>query len=626
MDLINKEEIEKMTDEWTLYEKGKNFLQKQNFFEKANRNIRFYLGDQWHGAKLGNMPLVQYNFIKPIVKYKVSNLNTKDYEIIIMSNNYDSLEEHEQMNRVCNKLNSHLSVIWEQMKMDRKFRRMKKDSAILGEGILYFYFKKSEESEKEKTENIDRETNINMENIEQLQESEEELTDYNEESTELMQEIVKGEIGAEILNPLDVFYGNENEADIQNQPYILIKKRMDLDAVKELARNNDVPAEEVAQITVDKDVFEQAGDAAKEEVDDQVLVITKLYKKDGTVHYSQSTKTVEIIKDADMELKYYPIAHMIWEDVYGSARGLGEVEPLIENQIETNKTLQRRAFIIQQIAYPKQVVDVEKIKNPSALNKVGARIELNGAIDDINRHIGYLHPTQTSSEAVNLQNELIQTTKELANASDVVTGSVNPEQASGKAILAVQEAAQQPLTENANKATEALEDIGLIIFDIWRAYNVDGMNVLSIKENKDLKDIQDGTKQYEMSTISSEQLEKLKPFIKIEITPKSAYDKYAQEQSFENLLVKGLITLEEYVELLDTNSVMNKRSLVALVRRRKEKQKQVQQIEEQANQKAAELEKEMMLDQKANQIEQDVQMNDIANQTEAQARAIIGGG
>lgn len=617
---LEDEEI-KETNEWQLYEKGKSFLQKQNFFEKANRNIRMYLGDQWHGAKIGNMPLVQYNFIKPIVKYKVSNLNTKDYEIIIMSNNYDSLAEHEEMDKVCNKLNSHISVIWEQMKMDRLYRRMKKDSAILGEGILYFYFKELEENKKE---NKNSEEYRETENVNQIEEQDD-IKDYNEEATELMHKIVKGDIEAEILNPLDVFYGNENEPDIQRQPYILIKKRMDLDSVRQLAKENEVEPEEISKIQADKDVFEQAGDAAKEEVDDQVLVITKLYKKNGTVHYTQSTKTVVIVKDEDMGLKCYPLAHMIWEDVYGSARGLGEVEPLIENQIETNKTLQRRAFIIQQIAYPKQVVDIEKIKNPSALNKVGGRIELNGVVDDINKCIGYLHPTQTSSEAVNLQNELIQTTKELANAGDVVTGSVNPEQASGKAILAVQEAAQQPLIEQSNKAIEVLEDIGMIIFDIWRAYNVNGMNVFTPIDNKDLKDIQDGTKKYEMSTVSYEQLEKLKPFIKIEITPKSAYDKYAQEQSFENLLVKGIITFEEYVELLDPNSVMNKRSLTELIRRRKEKQKQVQAIEEQANQKAAELEKEMMLDQKANQIEQDVQMNDIANQTEVQAQAILNG-
>ncbi len=617
---LEDEEI-KETNEWQLYEKGKSFLQKQNFFEKANRNIRMYLGDQWHGAKLGNMPLVQYNFIKPIVKYKVSNLNTKDYEIIIMSNNYDSLAEHEEMDKVCNKLNSHISVIWEQMKMDRLYRRMKKDSAILGEGILYFYFKELEEKKKE---NKNSEEYRETENVNQIEEQDD-IKDYNEEATELMHKIVKGDIEAEILNPLDVFYGNENEPDIQRQPYILIKKRMDLDSVRQLAKENEVEPEEISKIQADKDVFEQAGDAAKEEVDDQVLVITKLYKKNGTVHYTQSTKTVVIVKDEDMGLKCYPLAHMIWEDVYGSARGLGEVEPLIENQIETNKTLQRRAFIIQQIAYPKQVVDIEKIKNPSALNKVGGRIELNGVVDDINKCIGYLHPTQTSSEAVNLQNELIQTTKELANAGDVVTGSVNPEQASGKAILAVQEAAQQPLIEQSNKATEVLEDIGMIIFDIWRAYNVNGMNVFTPIDNKDLKDIQDGTKKYEMSTVSYEQLEKLKPFIKIEITPKSAYDKYAQEQSFENLLVKEKITFEEYVELLDTDSVMNKRKLVSLIRRRIEKQKQVQAIEEQANQKAAELEKGMMLDQKANQIEQDVQMNDIANQTEAQAQEILNG-
>lgn len=599
----------KNTDEWDLYQKNKNYLSSRSFYDNVNKFIRFYSGDQWHGANLGDMPKVQYNFIKPVVKYKTSNLDAKEYEIVFMSNNYDSIEEHENMDGLCTKLNSHLAVIWELAKLDKECRKMKKDAAITGEGILYLYYKP-----------IDDKKETLKQNGEDRTRGEENIAD-----SELMREVVNGEVAAEALSPLDVLYGNENDNDIQNQPYILIKKRMGLKDVIALAISQNVSQEEIDNIVTDKEVNEEIGDNSQHEVDDQVLVITKLYKENGTVHMSQSTKTVVIKKDIDLGLKYYPMVHMLWEEEYGSARGKGEVEPLISNQIETNKTLMRRAMVIKNIAFPKPVVNIEKIKNPSAINKVGATIELHGGADNINNYFGYIQPTQTSGEAVALQNELITMSRELANASDAVTGSVNPENASGKAILAVQEAAQQPLTEQLYNFKDALVDMGLIIFDIWRAYNVEGMRVFVKKNKDDLKKIDDGKTEYEMSEITTEQLDRLKPFVKIEITPKSAYDRYAQEQSFENLLVKGLITFEEYVELLTPDSVMNKRSLIMLVQKRQAKQQQIQEMQEKINNEHNMLENELKTEQMANQVEVDTDINDIQNKTAMQANQILGG-
>ena len=46
--------------------------------------------------------------------------------------------------------------------------------------------------------------------------------------------------------------------------------------------------------------------------------------------------------------------------------------------------------------------------------------------------------------------------------------------------------------------------------------------------------------------LDTQELAKLKVYIKIDITPKGAYDKFAQEQSLENLLGGGFITFEEW--------------------------------------------------------------------------------
>ena len=584
-----QEEIEKTT-EWEQYERGKNHLRQLGYYELVDKCINFYKGDQWHGANLGDIPAVQYNFIKPIVDYKTSSLDSYEYNLVFHSNNFETEEQSKRMEELCKVLNTHIAVIWELKHMNTKLRKLKKDGAITGEGVLYFYFKK----------------------------------DGNKEN-ELIDDVAEGEFEAEKILTTDIYYGNENDPDIQSQPYILIKQRIPLITAQQIAMANGVSDKDIEKITADTDTSEEIGDASKYEVNDNVLVITKFYKKNGTVHCKKSTRQVVIQDEKDLGLTLYPIAHYIWNDDVGNARGIGEVEYIIPNQIEANKTLTRRVAILKMIAYPKPVVNIDKIKNRSALEKIGATIELSGGVDNINNYFGYIQPTATSPEAKNLQDEIISTTRELANASEISTGAINPEQASGRSILAVQQASQQPLNEQLYRYKEILEDIGEIIFDIWRTYNVNGMKAYSKVENTDLAKIDDGTTNYELVTISAKELEELKPYIKIEETPRTPYDRLAQEQSYENLLVKGLISFEEYVELLGEDSSMDKKALTKLIQKRQEKQQQIQAMQEQANEQANALQNEMATEQLANQVETDVDINRINDETSRQAQAIMEG-
>lgn len=67
---------------WTLYEKGRNYHRQTGIYVDTDRNYRMYNGDQWGGAKLGDVEPVQKNFIKPIVKYKVSVIHDNLYAIV----------------------------------------------------------------------------------------------------------------------------------------------------------------------------------------------------------------------------------------------------------------------------------------------------------------------------------------------------------------------------------------------------------------------------------------------------------------------------------------------------------------------------------------------------------------
>ena len=522
---------------WALYEKGRNYHRQTGVYVDTDRNYKFYNGDQWSGAKLGDVEPVQKNFIKPIVKYKISVIHDNLYAINYSSLNFENRDFYRTSQRYCEMLNRYAMRVWEKDKMDFKGRRVTKDSAINDEGIIY--------------------------------------VNFNKENMEPVNEIVKKN---------DIYYGNENDDDIQSQPYILIRKRMPVSNAIDLAVAEGLSEEKTAFIIGDSDSFEESGEAAKLELDNMVTLVYKMYKKNGTVHFSIATRWITITEDVDTGLSLYPIAHFNWEEKEGSARGEGEVRFLIPNQIEVNRTEVRRVISVKQQAYPQKVADVSKISNPQALNTVGGIIRTNGQpVEDVYKIVGTIPPAQMSPDVKQLQEDLINVTRDLAGAGDTATGQVNPESASGRAILAVQQASQAPMTEQKESYKNFIEDIARIWLEYLIVYAVDGVNL----EEKVTDEIT-GEDVIQLVNVPQATLKQLQATVKIDVTPKGVYDKFAQEQTIENLLIQGFFTpqrvneLETYANVLDDDSVAPKQKILDTVEQIKETQQRIAMIEAQA--------------------------------------------
>lgn len=318
-----------------------------------------------------------------------------------------------------------------------------------------------------------------------------------------------------------------------------------------------------------------------------VTLITKLYKKDGKVHYETGTRFCTIEKDKSTGLKYYPITHMNWKIRKGSSRGEGVVRHLIANQIEVNRTLMRRAIVVKNTAYTQRIVDIDHIQNPEALDKVGTIIKVSGqTVDDVRKIFNIVNPAQMSTDVEKLQNDLIQITRDLQGAGDIATGSVNPTEASGKAILAVQRASEMPLTEQVTYLKSSLEDLARIYFDMIVTYS--GKTITLEEEKYDEQTEETYIVPVEYPTYI---LEQLRLTVKIDITPKSPLDRFAQEESIENLLQAGFFNperlneLKVYAKLLDDDSVMNKQKLLEAIKEIEINQQKIAEIEARNQQK-----------------------------------------
>lgn len=525
----------KETETWRLFEHGRNFLRMNNVYRDTDINYQFYNGNQWEGADTGGIEPVQNNFIETIVDYKLGKVNANLWGINFSSDNFDR-EFRPIAERTCELLNKKAAKVWERDKMDSKIRLLTEDAAVNSEGIIYADF------------DMDNQSPIN-----------------------------------EVLNKCDVHYGNEQNEDIQSQPYIIVSKRVSVIEARQFAEMNGASKEELELIQGDRDSFENSGADSKWEKDPMCTIVTKMWKENGTVWFSKSVKYVEIKEATDSGLTLYPLVHFLWKHKKGSARGEGEVKYLIPNQKEENKTLLRTAISIKHNAYPTKVADVSRIANPQAIGQVGGTIQTNGIVDNVNNIFGYVQPAQMSGDVFKFMGDLISVTRELRNASDIATGGINPEDASGRAILAVQQASEQPLSKQTMGLKDTIEDLARIWLDMWTIYTPEGMVL-----EEDTIDELTGEEYTRTVEIPESVLQNLKGFVTVDITPKSAYDKYAQEVSIENLLKAGyfnaqrLSELKTYVQLLDDDSVMPKAKLQEAIDYMEEEQLKLAQMKAQA--------------------------------------------
>ena len=513
----------KKTDIWQKYEKCKNYMDGKSIVSKTERNWNFYIGDQWNGIKTGGQELPMLNFIKPIVQYKVSSVAQNAMTAV-----YSDMDANPSLQPVYEKLTKYWQKCWEKSKMNQAAWKALKAAAIQGDSYVYWE-------------------------------------------------------DADILSPPTVipntciFLSNENIDNIQEQEYIIVQERWSYDACVAHARKNKISEKEIKLITTDNDTQSQIFN--KKEVDDKVTVLFYMEKKDGVVRVGRATKTaiiepvepIQSMKDGKplKSLSVYPIIPYVWEQVPNSARGVGEVEQLIPNQLELNKTLARRSMAVSIGAYPRLAYDANAIENPEDLNKVGVAIAVNGGgAQSINQMISYLNATNISSDADKLSNDLLQITKDLAGATDYALGNVNPEQASGTAIIAVRDSAQVPLSEQVARYRQWAEDVSLLWLDLWIAYNPDGISFMADTEEGQIK-----------VDITQEELNALKPTVRIDVSPDNQWTKLAEQQSLDNLFMNNQLTLEEYVEATPDNSSIPKAKLKAIIDKRKQEQ-QMQQIQQ----------------------------------------------
>jgi hypothetical protein len=489
---------EQITEAWRLYELGVayNNSLSPNQYDLVNTNIEFFIGNQWR-----NLPMTEamsqlakpvFNVIKRVGSLFVAALTSSATTV-----NYEPLQNRggdpvaDEGITAAQMASAEVRNLFDKFKMEFRIREALFDGVQTGDYCAHFYWDP---------------TKIPYGGA------------YG---------AYRGEICMELVDGINVMFGNPNTHIVEDQPYILIvgrdtvenlraeykrhhpKKKIDeadniqsdtenqwqaasggkLELIsgdeygkalyvymyrkvsKEVIAKNPDGTDKMEIITDDagNPVLEtRDGELVLDEFGQPVYKTKPVKKWVTTVHVSKHTRSVTIFDDVDTGMTYYPIAWGNWERQKNQYHGRALVTGLIPNQIYINSMFSLVMRHQQQLGFPKILHNGNYI--PQWDSTVGQSIAVWNLPDGIplNSIYSVIQPADMSTQIMSTIQLAIDLTKESLGATDAQLGNVRPDNTS--ALIALQSASQVPLENPMANKYEWVEDIGRILLDMMGTY------------------------------------------------------------------------------------------------------------------------------------------------------------
>lgn len=505
------------TQEWNEKTLGETYNTNLNYYNKTDLCWRFYNGDQWFGIKLNGLSATQYNVCAQGTDYIRASILSRPIKGEYNADNIpeplrDDKSPEAEKNREIRKkvvlLNKAAEMKWEKEKMESKLRDLLLDAACSGDMATHTYFDAS----------VD--------------------TKQNE----------KGDFHTEIIDGANVMFGNPNVQETEKQPYILVIGRDTVQNLKSEAERNKVPKKEIEKIISDRDTEYQVGEWKNVELEgseEDNLKATYVVKyerdpKTKNVFWSKSTKHCVIRSKVDLGINRYPIAFANWKKMKNSYHGNSLIFEYIENQKAINQLFALVIHWARMSAFGKVIIDSSKISQWS--NKIGEVIKADGSVNDV---VKQLEAGQFNSALLTIIDMNIKYTKDFIGANEASLGQINPERASGTAIMLNAKQAAIPHANILANLTQFVEDIYLI----WGEFFLKKYN------NRTLY-VPDKDGRMSAQPYNSDALSDVLLSCKVNVGQSNIWSEPMLVQNLDNLLARDKISTVQYLERIATLNLL----------------------------------------------------------------------
>lgn len=498
---------------WKKYEHDRDYKRSIGLYDRVRRNEAFYLGRQWEGLRVQSLDPLIFNVLRRCVNLFVSMLVSDD--VAVRAQPFDTDAESRKTARILER--AFASAI-ERSGVKALGRPLLKNACVDGDACFYMHFDPALETGQ----------------------------------------AVKGDIAVDLIDSINICFGNPACDEVQRQPYIIIAMRRDVDDIRQEARANGIGADEIEAIMPDESIestrYRLNGKNA------QVTVLLHMRKTENGIAFCKTTRNATVMREKTLPYRLYPVTHLCWNRVRGSCHGESPLTEAIPNQIAINKLYSMYVQCIKQVAFPKIIYDMTRFPGGWS-NDVGKAIGMRGNPNDAIATA--FRAPDISSQVLLLLKQMMTDTAELMGASEAALGTIRPDNTS--AIIAVQNATAAPLELTKMEFYRFTEDWARIFLDLMGVHY--GIRTVTIAD--EIGD--EPTKQsFDFSTLAGQDMR-----LQVDVGAASYWSETMQTMTNDHLLESGIITDPlVYLENVPNYQVRGKNDLLHALRTQRQKTKE----------------------------------------------------
>ena len=408
------------------------------FVSKWPELTNFIEGKQWPAPteETKYLPRPVINVCDQTVENKRSNILSQQLKMQFRLRELPE-DENDAMNDVAQDFSDMAENTWYNVDQDTLTEEMVNDAICIGNGILFYYFDNDYVGGTKKK--------------------------------------YKGKIDGELIDPMDIVYGNNRlkSYQVQKQPFIIIVRSRDADEVRKQAKKNG-EGWELIEPDTNADPDEKYTSAKVESKNsNEVKTFTKFWKENGEVYWCEVTKTSTAQKPRPLapqiegqpneKFTLYPIVHTVLKRKRKCVYGRSLIEDIIPNQKALNWGMGMQLLSVQQTAWPKIIAKVGALTQ-QITNVPGEVLEDNyqGGADGFK----YMQMPNTPNTVPALMQTILDMTRNVVGVSEVSTGESIGANMAASAIIALQNQAQKPNDGYMQIVVQSIQAIG----EIWEQF------------------------------------------------------------------------------------------------------------------------------------------------------------
>ena len=541
-----KELLKEQTELWQMYEEGIDYQNSLGLRAAIPKHVDFYEGKQWPSPteSTKNLPRPVVNIVKMICRSKKSSIMSVPVKLI-----YKSYSPGTDLER----FNSFAESVQREIGQNRIDREAIDDAVKKGSFFYHYYWDKNAVSISGKLE---------------------------------------GSVRCELIDPLNIFFSNPSKTNEQEQSWILISSRKDLNEIAELC-DSDVRVEELKT-----DEGEMTG-TNNREASQKATLLTRYFRKDGEIWCERGTKTLTVnrpfklcpdysyvdnllstlknepnsnenreetqnsaensthiatkfLNKARRGATLFPIVCGYYERREGSIYGISEIEGLIPNQKAINFNIAMSLLNAQQCAWGKYIALPNALKGQKISNTPGqVLIDHSGTGEGIKR----MHEEAVSDAPIALTEALTELTKTFTGANEIIAADKISTNMSGVAIAQLQAQNEVSLEDLRFNFWEAKRKQGLVLAQFFRLYY---FNREYIKKTVD----KDGHECEICDIFSSKEYENSIFDVTVEPVGGTRASIASDISMLDNCLRNGKISLETYIKSYPDSAINNKQEIL----------------------------------------------------------------